>query len=114
MPIEFPHGRPLSPEELELIRRQVEEGFEVIAAVDGEIRGITPVSVVGCVVARDWPHEASTKRTTQDPTASSVTIRERILLFSVAKPHQRGPSWPPPLGLRAWNAPHKDQKAVDE
>jgi len=24
------------------------------------------------------------------------------------------PSWPPPLGLRAWNAPHKDQKAVDE
>ncbi len=56
MPIEFLHGRPLSPEELELIRRQVEEGFEVIAAVDGEIRGITPVSVVGWVVARDWPH----------------------------------------------------------
>jgi hypothetical protein len=47
MPIEFLHGRPLGPEELELIRRQVEEGFEVIAAVDDEIRGI---------VARNWPH----------------------------------------------------------
>jgi hypothetical protein len=47
MPIEFLQGRPLSPEELELIRRQVEEGFEVIAAVDDEIRGI---------VARNWPH----------------------------------------------------------
>ena len=40
MPMEFLHGRPLSPEELELIRRQVEEGAEVIAAVDDEIRGI--------------------------------------------------------------------------
>ncbi len=47
MPIEFLHGRPLSPEELELIRRQIEEGFEVIAAVDDEIRGI---------VGRNWPH----------------------------------------------------------
>ncbi len=47
MPMEFLHGRPLSPEELELIRRQIEEGFEVIAAVDDEIRGI---------VARNWPH----------------------------------------------------------
>jgi hypothetical protein len=47
MPIEFLHGRPLSPKELELIRRQIEEGFEVIAAVDDEIRGI---------VARNWPH----------------------------------------------------------
>ena len=35
------------PEELEFIRRQIEEGFEVIAAVDDEIRGI---------VARNWPH----------------------------------------------------------
>jgi hypothetical protein len=40
MPIEFLHGRRLSPKELELIRRQVEEGFEVIAAVDDENRGI--------------------------------------------------------------------------
>jgi hypothetical protein len=46
MPIEFLHGRPLSPEDLEMIRRQVEE-FEVIGAVDEEIRGI---------VARNWPH----------------------------------------------------------
>jgi hypothetical protein len=46
MPIEFLHGRPLSPEELGTIRRQIEEGSEVIAAVDDEIRGI---------VARNWP-----------------------------------------------------------
>jgi hypothetical protein len=38
---------PLGPEELELIHRQIEEGFEVIGAVDDEIRGI---------VARNWPH----------------------------------------------------------
>jgi hypothetical protein len=30
-----------------LIRRQIEQGFEVIAVVDDEIRGI---------VARNWPH----------------------------------------------------------
>jgi hypothetical protein len=47
MAMEFLHGRPLSPEELEMIRRQIEEGFEGIAAVDDEIRGI---------VARNWPH----------------------------------------------------------
>src|SRR5712671_555850 len=47
MPMEFLHGRPLSPEDLEMIRRQIEEGFEVIGAVDDEIRGI---------VARNWPH----------------------------------------------------------
>ena len=45
--MKFLHGRPLSPEELEMIRRQIEEGAEVIAAVDDEIRGI---------VARNWPH----------------------------------------------------------
>jgi hypothetical protein len=47
MPMEFLHGRPLSPEDLEMIRRQIEEGAEVIAAIDPEIRGI---------VARNWPH----------------------------------------------------------
>jgi hypothetical protein len=41
MPMEFLHGRPLSPEELELFRRQVEEGFEVIAVVDDEVRGMS-------------------------------------------------------------------------
>jgi hypothetical protein len=45
--MEFLHGRPLGPEELEIIRRQIEEGFDVIAVVDDEIRGI---------VARNWPH----------------------------------------------------------
>jgi hypothetical protein len=34
MPIEFLHGRPISPEELEMIRRQIEEGFDNIAEVD--------------------------------------------------------------------------------
>jgi hypothetical protein len=47
MPMEFLHGQPLSPHDLEMIRRQIEEGFEVIGAVDDEIRGI---------VARNWPH----------------------------------------------------------
>jgi hypothetical protein len=46
-PMEFLHGRPLGPEDLEMIRRQIEEGAEVMAAVDNEIRGI---------VARNWPH----------------------------------------------------------
>jgi hypothetical protein len=53
MPMEFLHGRPLSPGDLEIspgdlemIRRQVEE-FEVVAAVDDEIRAI---------VVRNWPH----------------------------------------------------------
>jgi hypothetical protein len=43
---EFLHGHPLSPEELELIRQQI-ESFDDIGAVDDEIRGI---------VARNWPH----------------------------------------------------------
>jgi hypothetical protein len=47
MPIDFLHGRPLSPEELEMIRQQIEEGFDNIAVVDDEIRGI---------LARNWPH----------------------------------------------------------
>jgi hypothetical protein len=47
MRIEFLHGRPLSPEELEMLRQQIEEGFDNIAEVDPEIPGI---------VARNWPH----------------------------------------------------------
>jgi hypothetical protein len=46
MPMEFLNGRPLSPEELEMIRRKLESSDD-IAAVDDEIRGI---------VARNWPH----------------------------------------------------------
>ena len=30
MPIEFLHGRPLSPDELEMLRQQIEEGFDNI------------------------------------------------------------------------------------
>jgi hypothetical protein len=37
MPTEFLHDRPLSPEDLEVIRRQIEEGFEVVGAIDPEI-----------------------------------------------------------------------------
>jgi hypothetical protein len=39
MPMEFLHGRPLSPEELEMLRQQIEEGFDNIAEVDPEIGG---------------------------------------------------------------------------
>jgi hypothetical protein len=46
MPIEFLHGRPLSPEDLERIRLEI-ESFDDITAVDDEIRGI---------VKRNWPH----------------------------------------------------------
>jgi hypothetical protein len=46
MPMEFLNGRPLSLEELEIIRREL-ESMDDIGAVDDEIRGI---------VARNWPH----------------------------------------------------------
>lgn len=46
MPLEFLHGRPLEPDELEAIRVQIEE-FDTIEAVDPEARGI---------VKRNWPH----------------------------------------------------------
>lgn len=46
MPIEFLHGRPLAPEELEMVRAQIEE-FDDIDKIDPEILGI---------VARNWPH----------------------------------------------------------
>jgi hypothetical protein len=46
VPIEFLHGLPLSPEDLEMIRQQI-EALDDIGAVDDEIRGI---------VARNWPH----------------------------------------------------------
>lgn len=47
MPIEFLQGRPLEPEELELIRQQLEAGFDEITNVDPELCGI---------IARNWPH----------------------------------------------------------
>ena len=49
MPIEFYQGRPLEPEELEQIRRQI-ESFDTIEAIDPEMRGI---------VERNWPHLVS-------------------------------------------------------
>jgi hypothetical protein len=45
MAIEFLHGRPLEPEELDMIRQQI-EGFDTIEVIDPEIRGI---------VERNWP-----------------------------------------------------------
>ena len=40
MPMEFLHGQPLSPEELELILEQIESLEDIIGTVDPEIRGI--------------------------------------------------------------------------
>ena len=39
MPIEFYHGRPLEPDELESVRQQIEQ-FDTIEAIDPEMRGI--------------------------------------------------------------------------
>jgi hypothetical protein len=39
MPIEFLHGRPLTPEDLEMIRREI-ESFDNIDVIDDEIRGM--------------------------------------------------------------------------
>jgi hypothetical protein len=44
--MEFLHGRPLSPEELDIIRQQLEE-LDDVTAIDPEVRGI---------VERNWPH----------------------------------------------------------
>ena len=46
MPMEFLHGRPLSPEDLERIRLEI-GSFDNIDVIDDEIRGI---------VARNWPY----------------------------------------------------------
>jgi hypothetical protein len=71
MPMEFLHGRPLSPEELEMIRQQIEEGSDNIADVDDEIRGI---------VARNWSHCArSFRRLTRRKARSSPSVIPGIL-----------------------------------
>jgi hypothetical protein len=44
--MEFLHGRPLSGEELEHLRMEI-ESFDEIGPVDPEVRAI---------VARNWPH----------------------------------------------------------
>ena len=44
--MEFLQGRPLSPEDLERLRLEI-ESFDDIAAIDPEVRGI---------VERNWPH----------------------------------------------------------
>jgi hypothetical protein len=49
MPIEFMFGRPLSPEELDMIREQI-ESMDDITAINDEVRGI---------VERNWPHLVS-------------------------------------------------------
>jgi hypothetical protein len=46
MPIEFLDGRPLSSEELDMIRREI-ESMDHIGAIHPDIRGI---------VERNWPH----------------------------------------------------------
>ena len=47
MPIEFLRGQPLSPDDLEMIRLQIESGFDSIERVDPDVYGI---------VKRNWPH----------------------------------------------------------
>jgi hypothetical protein len=47
MAIEIFQGRPLAPDELEMIRLQLESGFDRVEAIDPEICGI---------VKRNWPH----------------------------------------------------------
>jgi len=49
MPIEFMFGRPLSPEELDMIRLKI-ESVDDITAIDAEVRGI---------VERKWPQLVS-------------------------------------------------------
>jgi hypothetical protein len=49
MTTEFMFGRPLSPEQLEFIRTQI-EAMDDIGAVTDEVRGI---------VERNWPHLVS-------------------------------------------------------
>jgi hypothetical protein len=49
MPMEFMFGRPLSPEELEMLREQI-ESMDDITAIDDEVR---------CIVERNWPHLVS-------------------------------------------------------
>ena len=44
--MEFLHGRPLSPEDLERIRQEIEL-FDDVTAIDPEVRAI---------VERNWPH----------------------------------------------------------
>ena len=44
--MELLHGRPLSPEELDTIRQQL-EGMDDVTVIDPEVRGI---------VERNWPH----------------------------------------------------------
>ena len=44
--MEFLHGRPLSPEELDMIRQQLEE-MDHLIAISPEVRAI---------VERNWPH----------------------------------------------------------
>jgi hypothetical protein len=44
--MEFLHGRPLSPEDLERLRQEI-ECFDYISAIDPEVRAI---------VERNWPH----------------------------------------------------------
>jgi hypothetical protein len=46
MATEFLHGRPIEPEELEMIRAEIEE-FGMVGPVDPELRAL---------VARNWPH----------------------------------------------------------
>jgi hypothetical protein len=65
-PMEFMFGRPLEPEELELLRKQI-ESMDDITAIDDEVRGI---------VERNWPHLLSKLPPQQEEVANGEPATE--------------------------------------
>jgi hypothetical protein len=63
MPTEFMFGRPLSSEELELIRLQIDSDDKIDAVSD---------EVGGGIVERNWPHLLSKLPPAQEPKASGT------------------------------------------
>jgi hypothetical protein len=65
--MEFMFGRPLEPEELELLRHQI-ESMDDITAIDDEVRGI---------VERNWPHLLSKLPPQQEEVANGSRATEK-------------------------------------
>jgi hypothetical protein len=51
MAIEFLHGRPLEPEEPEMIRQQIESGFDDITEIDRKFAALSSATGRNC-----WPN----------------------------------------------------------
>ena len=78
MPMEFLSGRPLGPEELDAIRRQI-EGMDRIDAISDEMRAL---------VLRNWPHLAA-KLPQNDGNAQRL-VREAGAAWPCDKLRQAG------------------------